>query len=116
MHDFQVLSIIVEVVAKMAGLKTTKRLYGNERAPSLIKLRDTALYLIRTKTSLSLEEIGRPFNKGHTVVLVAVRREELRLQRCPPRADKLTWPQYHERIMAEVDKAIAVATAAPLVN
>jgi chromosomal replication initiation ATPase DnaA len=116
MHDFQILPIIVEVVAKSAGLRKIKRLYSNERAPSMVKLRDTVLFLIRQKTALSLEEIGRPFKKDHSTILGAIRREEARLARNPPRTDGLTWKAYHDRLLTEIATAIEKASIVELPN
>jgi len=107
MHDLQLMPLIVETVAKMAGLKAVKRLYSNDRAPTLVHLRDTIFFMIRKKTGLSFPEIGRHFNKNHSSVLISVQRETLRLQRCPPRRDGLTWAAYHEKISAEIDKVAA---------
>jgi chromosomal replication initiation ATPase DnaA len=116
MHDFRMLEVIVEVVAKSAQLKSPKLLYSSSRAPALVKLRDTVLFLIRTKTQLSFAEIGRPFGRKHSSILTAVRREEMRLQRNPPRSDKATWAEYHARLMCEVDRAVADAVALSLPN
>ena len=92
MHDFQLLGIVVNVIAKMANLKTPKKLYSSkDRSPALVKMRDTIFYLLRQKTELSFGEIGRPFGKDHSTVMSAIRREGLRLERNPARVDKLTW-------------------------
>jgi hypothetical protein len=116
MHDFQVLAIVVEVVAASAQLKTTKLLYSGNRAPALVKLRDTALFLIRAKTTLSLPEIGRFFKRDHSSIHTAIEREGLRLKRNPPRADKLSWAEYHARLQSEIDKAVAAVVAPSLPN
>jgi chromosomal replication initiation ATPase DnaA len=116
MHDFQLLGIIVEVVARSAQLKATKTLYSSNRAPALVKLRDTALFLIRAKTELSLAEIGRPFGRDHSSVHTAIQRETERLKRNIPRSDKSTWTEYHARLSTEIDKMIADAVVAALPN
>jgi hypothetical protein len=116
MHDFQLLEIVVDVVAKSAQLKTTKLLYSSNRAPALVKLRDTALFLIRAQTTLSLPEIGRFFRRDHSSVHTAIQREGLRLKRNLPRADKLSWTEYHARLQSEIDKAVAAAVAPVLPN
>jgi chromosomal replication initiation ATPase DnaA len=116
MHDFRMLEVICEIVAKSAQLKSSKPLYSNSRAPAFVKLRDTALFLIRSKTQLSFAEIGRPFGREHSSIHTAVRREEMRLQRNPPRADKTTWVEYHARLVREIDRAIADAVELALPN
>jgi hypothetical protein len=103
MHDFRMLEVICEIVAKSAQLKSSKPLYSNSRAPAFVKLRDTALFLIRSKTQLSS-------------IYTAVRREEMRLQRNPPRADKTTWVEYHARLVREIDRAIVDAVELALPN
>lgn len=108
MHDFQILSIVVEVVAEMARIPASK-LYKAARTPTYVKLRDTIFFLIRAKTQLSLPEIGRAFGRDHSSVLVAVKREAQRLERNLRRSDGLTWSAYHERIKTMIDEKIALA-------
>lgn len=111
MHDYDILKLIVTVVAKAAGLKQEKRLYEMARYPTLSKLRDTALYLIRKRTKLSFPEIGKAFHRDHSTILVAVKREETRLGRpLPKRPDGRTLKEWHDHLLAQVDAAIAEVT------
>jgi hypothetical protein len=118
MHDFEVLKLIVETVAKAAKLKSSKPLYDMGRHPALSKLRDTTLFLVRAKTKLSYAEIGRAFRRDHATILCAVRREEQRLTRgLPPRPDGRTLQQWHAFLSQQIDAAIAAATISnPLPN
>jgi chromosomal replication initiation ATPase DnaA len=68
MHDFRMLEVICEIVAKSAQLKSSKPLYSNSRAPAFVKLRDTALFLIRSKTQLSFAPAPRADKRARTLL------------------------------------------------
>lgn len=51
----------------------------SERKPArVVKARQTAMWLVRKVTDLSMTEIGKAFNRDHTTVLYAIRRTEAR--------------------------------------
>jgi chromosomal replication initiation ATPase DnaA len=64
---------IVDVVADHYRLRRSA-LYGSHKNASIVRARQVAMYLARTRTKHSLHEIGRCFNRDHTCVVLAVRR------------------------------------------
>jgi len=50
------------------------------RAPNLVRGRQLAMYVARTRTDLSLAEIARGFDRDHTTVLHSIRRVERDLE------------------------------------
>lgn len=117
MDDYRRAELIIAAVARMGGVKEAA-LRGRKTPPTLCKLRDTARFLIRHQTELSLPEIGKLFGgQDHTTVLAAVRREQLRLERNAPQRQRprpLTYAEWHAQILAEVaqDTAEAAGDAA----
>jgi len=66
------------------------------RAPNLVRGRQLAMYVARTRTDLSLAEIARGFDRDHTTVLHSVRRVERELE---PGSDvHLALERIHERL------------------
>jgi chromosomal replication initiation ATPase DnaA len=112
MHDTEILHLIVAVVAAAAKLRVPKLLYEMSKYPTLSKLRDTALFLIRAKTTLSYPEIATIFGRSPVTIMVAVAREAERLRRdLPLRPDGRTLQQWHDVLLQRVDAAIAEALA-----
>jgi hypothetical protein len=107
MHDYDILKLITEVVATASGCKV-KDLYALGRAPSLCRVRETALYLIRQKTSLSYPEIGKFFTgRHHTTIISAVNHEKGHLGRqLPKRSDGRTLQEWHAFLLVKIDAAI----------
>jgi hypothetical protein len=112
MDDFRLAEMIIVVVARAGGVKA-KRLKGRETQATISKLRDTARFLIREKTSLSFPEIGKLFGgQDHSSVIAAVRREQMRLDRGLPHLPSgLTWSAWHAHILALLGQDIAAVTA-----
>lgn len=111
MDDYRLAELLISVVARAGGVKEAA-LRGHGTQPTLAKLRDTARYLIRHKTALSLPEIGKLFKQNHTSVLSAIRREGLRLSRMLTYKDSgLTWSAWHDHILALLDQELAELAA-----
>jgi hypothetical protein len=112
MDDFRLAEMLIAVVARAGGVKV-KRLKGRETQATISKLRDTARFLIRKKTSLSFPEIGKLFQgQDHSSVIAAVRREQMRLDRGLPHLPSgLTWSAWHDHILGLLGQDIAAVTA-----
>lgn len=115
MNAFEIVRRLQEVVAKEAGLKSVRELLAHDHELRKAKFRDSAIYLARTKTDLSLEKLGELFGaRHHTTLVGAVRREKARLQRHPPRPDKRTWPEWHDylykKAMEGAESAVPAVT------
>lgn len=52
---------------------------GNQRTKGIIEARQIAMYLVKKKTTLSLNDIGKEFNKNHTTVMHAIEAIEAKL-------------------------------------
>jgi hypothetical protein len=97
MTDLELVRRLQEVAVAEAGLKNVRELLKTDHTWRKAKFRDAVIYIARTKTALSLQEIGNLFGaRHHTTILSAVRREEHRLTRKPLRHDKRTWPEWHD--------------------
>ena len=70
---------IVRTVASYYGVEC-KDVVSKSKSRMLTRSRHVAIYFIRTLTQHSLPEIGRSFNRDHTVILHAVRKIEALLQ------------------------------------
>lgn len=108
MDDFRLADLLISVVARAGGVKV-KDLRGRRVLATLCKLRDTARFLIRQKTSLSFPEIGRLFGgQDHSSVMAACRRERLRLDRgLVHHPSGLTWTAWHSHIEALLNQELA---------
>lgn len=107
MNDLQIAEIIIEVVAKAGGLKDTRPLTGRRTHPHLVKLRDTARYLIRQQTGLSLPAIGKLFHQDHSSVHAAIAKEGERIRRgLKHPGTGLTWVEWHKKLLAIVDERL----------
>ncbi len=68
--------IIIEETARYYGLEE-KAVRGQSRQKNIVTARQMAMYLCRTLTNASLEDIGRQFeNRNHATVLAAIRKVE----------------------------------------
>ena len=117
MTDRELVRRLQEAVVVEAELKNVRELLKQDHTWRKAKFRDSAIYIARVKTSLSMQEIGELFGaRHHTTIVCAVRRETERLKRKPPRHDKRTWPQWHEYLYEQAMAAGAAAelAAAPL--
>lgn len=113
MDDFRLAELLIAVVARAGGV-SIKDLRGRRVLATLCKLRDTARFLIRKRTSLSFAEIGTLFGgQNHCSVMAACRREQLRLdRRLAHQPSSLTWSAWHDHIVALLDQEIARLTKA----
>jgi len=97
MNDLELVRRLQSVAAAEAGLKSVRELLAHDHEQRKAKFRDSIIYVARTKTDITLEQIGEMFGaRHHTTILGAVRREKARLQRHPLRKDGRTWPEWHE--------------------
>lgn len=108
MDDFRLAELLIAVVARAGGVKV-KDLRGRKVQSTICKLRDTARFLIRQKTSLSFPEIGKLFGgQDHSSVMAACRREQMRLDRkLVHHPSELTWSAWHNHIGALLDQELA---------
>jgi chromosomal replication initiation ATPase DnaA len=100
MNDLDLIRSLQRVAAEEAGLKRgVRELLAHDHEQRKAKFRDSIIYLARLKTDIKLEEIGKMFGaRHHTTILGAIRREEARLKRKPPRKDGRTWEEWHEHL------------------
>ena len=72
--------VIIREVCKFYGIEDNA-LRGQSRTKDTATARQIAMYLIRSQTTLSLNDIGREFgNRDHTTVLHAINRVEERMK------------------------------------
>ena len=72
--------VIIREVCKFYGIEDNA-LRGQSRVKDTATARQIAMYLIRSQTTLSLNDIGREFgNRDHTTVLHAINRVEERMK------------------------------------
>ena len=72
--------VIIREVCKFYGIEDTA-LRGQSRVKDTAVARQVAMYLIRSQTNLSLNDIGREFNdRDHTTVLHAIKRIEKQMK------------------------------------
>ncbi|MDR2799762.1 MAG: ATP-binding protein, partial [Desulfovibrio sp.] len=71
---------IIAVICKMYGL-TKEQLSSGSRRQEYVSARNTAFYLARKYTDLSLEAIGRQFNRRHSTVIKGITWLERELSR-----------------------------------
>ena len=72
-------SLIISQVCKFYSVDETV-LRGTLKNKGVAEARQTAMYLIRKLTNLSLPDIGREFAKDHSTVLYAIRKVEVALK------------------------------------
>ncbi len=72
--------LIISQVCKFYSMDEAV-LRGPQRNKRISEARQTAIYLIRTLTNLSLPDIGKELNRDHTSILAAYRKVESDLQK-----------------------------------
>ena len=72
-------SLIISQVCKFYNVDEVE-LRGSKKHKGIAEPRQTAMYLIRKLTNLSLPEIGMQFGKDHTTVLYNIRKVEMMLK------------------------------------
>ena len=75
MEQIQEAQRIIEVVCHYYEY-SYKDLVGKYRAPALVIARHIAIQFIKSKTDLSLKEIGKLFDRDHTTIIHALRNIE----------------------------------------
>ena len=63
---------IIEQICDFYGL-TQAQVKGKLRLRSYVKARFVAIFLLRSRTGLSLKEIGRIFHRDHTSIIYAIK-------------------------------------------
>ena len=71
---------IIDETAKYYGI-SPKDLRGKSRTREVAQARHIAMYLIRQLTNLSLQDVGRIFDRDHTTVLNSLSNVEARISR-----------------------------------
>ena len=72
--------VIIREVCKFYNIEESS-LRGQSRVKDTAVARQVAMFLIRSQTNLSLNDIGREFdNRDHTTVLHAIKRVEERMK------------------------------------
>lgn len=74
------LKSIVHLVCKAYGI-TEKQLQSNSRNASLVLARNTAFYLLRKHTDMTLNQIGMDFNRRHSTVTKGISALEKEINR-----------------------------------
>ncbi|MDR2162194.1 MAG: chromosomal replication initiator protein DnaA [Desulfovibrio sp.] len=77
------MSLIIDLVCKSYGL-VPEYLFSSRRKQEFVFARNTAFYLARKHTDLSLESIGRRFNRRHTTVIKGITSLEREMSRQTP--------------------------------
>ena len=110
MNDLELVRRLQEVVAAEGSLKGVRDLLKYDHEWRKAKFRDTAVYLARIHTDLTVEKIGELFGaRHHTTITCCLRREKLRIERKAHRHDKRTWAEWHDYIY---NKALVLGTPA----
>lgn len=77
------LTAIIDQICKSFGL-SQEQLFSNRRKQDLVYARNTAFYLARKHTDLSLEAIGQHFNRRHSTVIKGITSLEREISRQSP--------------------------------
>ena len=83
---------IFKIVAENYGV-TTDEIRGQKRNAGIAMARHMCIYLVRQNTSLSLEDIGKKFDRDHSTIISSIRRIEEEKENSPATAaliDELT--------------------------
>lgn len=114
MNDFEFVTRLQEVVAKAAGFKTRRELLSREDFRTA-KFRTVAIYLARKNTGLGVEALGTLFNRDHSTISYAVRRETTLLAHHAPPPISLAMrvnksrAEWHAELLATVRAAVEKA-------
>ena len=75
---------ILEYISKYYSLEESV-IRGQQRVRDAVAARQIAMYLIRSMTNLSLDEIGKVFdNRDHSTVLYSIQQIEKKMKKDPP--------------------------------
>ena len=81
--------IILSYVGKYYGIDT-EVIRGQQRIRNAVTARQVAMYLIRSITQLSLDDIGKEFgNRDHSTVLYSIQQVEKKIQKDPALAESI---------------------------
>ena len=72
-------SLIISQVCKFYSVDEVT-LRGTQKTKGIAEARQTAMYLVRKLTNLSLPDIGKEFNRDHATVLYGIRKVEASLK------------------------------------
>ena len=80
---------ILECISKYYGLDETI-IRGQQRIRDAVAARQIAMYLIRSMTNLSLDDIGKVFdNRDHSTVLYSIKQVEKQMKKDPSFAERV---------------------------
>ena len=72
----------------MVGIFDEKVIRGQQRVRDAVSARQIAMYLIRSMTNLSLDDIGREFgNRDHSTVIHSLDKVEEQMKKSPTFAE-----------------------------
>ena len=72
---------ILEYISKYYGLEESV-IRGQQRIRDAVTARQIAMYLIRSMTNLSLDDIGKQFdNRDHSTVLYSIKQVETKMKK-----------------------------------
>jgi chromosomal replication initiator protein len=77
------MDLIVDLVCKSFGL-LPEQMCSTSRKQEFVSARNTAFYLARKHTDLSLEAIGQYFNRRHSTVIKGITNLEREMSRQSP--------------------------------
>ncbi len=89
---------VVSLICRSFGL-TQAQLSSKSRRQNLVAARNTAFFLLRRHTELTLEEIGEYFNRKHSTVLKGITAVEHEISRRTPLGGQL------ERTVAMIERS-----------
>lgn len=105
---------IVEAISRLTGIKV-KEILGPSRIGQVSRVRFTAQYLARTKTTLSFPDIGKIFGaRNHATIISACNKEMMLLNRNALFRGKFPMKVWHEMVLAEVDRLTAAVKEAQM--
>ena len=80
---------ILECISKYYGLEEAI-IRGQQRVRDAVAARQIAMYLIRSMTNLSLDDIGKVFdNRDHSTVLYSIKQVEKQMKKDPSFAERV---------------------------
>lgn len=104
MNDYELVGKIMDVIVQLTGLRDRRALTAGNKIKYVSHARDTAIWLARNYTHLSVVEIGKLFKREHSSITCACRRENLRLLVDVRRKDGRSQSEWHVHIMEQVWK------------
>ena len=80
---------ILRYICKLYGLEESV-VRGQQRIRDAVQARQIAMYLIRSMTNLSLDEIGKQFDdRDHSTVLYSIQQVEKKMKKDPSFAENV---------------------------